>query len=276
VSRFRGWAALLIAVVVAGCAAGDGGAANSAPAVRGPSLPPLTGRVVDGADILPAAAEADLTARLQALETATGRQLVVATTPSLQGYEIEEYGYRLGRAWGIGGAESDDGAILLVAPAEKRVRIEVGYGLEGVLTDALSSRIIQESVLPRFRANDFPGGLVAGTEALVGHLSLPDEQARARVAAAERAPAPARSQAPVQAFLPIIIFVVLIVLMNAGRGGRRRRRRGGGLLIPPVVVWGGGSGGLGGGGWGGGGGFGGGGFSGGGGSFGGGGASGSW
>jgi uncharacterized protein len=239
----------------------------------GPSFPRLTGRVVDGANVLPPATEAELTSRLAALETSTDRQLVVATVPSLQGYEIEEYGYRLGRAWGLGREQQDDGAILLVAPNERRVRVEVGYGLEGVLTDALSAQIIQAQILPRFRAGDLPGGVAAGTDALIQHLSLPEGEAEARAAAAARRPVPTRAA---QEGVPgwVILLVVLVVLVMLMRSRRRGRRRGG-LFIPPVIVWGGGSGG---GGWSGGGGFGGGGggFSGGGGSFGGGGASGSW
>ena len=102
-----------------------------------PSFPALTGRVVDDAHILDAAARAAIERKLAAFETKSGRQVVVATLPSLQGYEIEDYGYRLGRHWGIGEKGSNNGALLIVAPNERRVRIEVGYGLEGTLTDAV-------------------------------------------------------------------------------------------------------------------------------------------
>src|SRR3972149_4223754 len=121
-------------------------------ALAAPSFPKLTGRVVDQAQILSPQAEAALTQKLEALETQTGRQFVVVTLRDLQGYEIADYGYQLGRAWGIGDKERDDGALLIVAPSERKVRIEVGYGLEGVLTDALSNVILQERVLPKFRA----------------------------------------------------------------------------------------------------------------------------
>ena len=241
----------------------------------GPKFPPLTGRVVDGANILSAAQEAELTRKLEALETSTGRQLVVATAPSLQGYEIEEYGYRLGRAWGIGGEKADDGLILLVAPAEKRVRIEVGYGLEGVVTDALSSRILSERVLPRFRAGDFPGGIEAGADSLIELLSLPDAQARARVEAAERQPAGEAQRAGgglSQFVISLILFLVIMAFLR-GVSGRRRRGRAGDWIGPALVCA---ASHRGGGRSSGGGGSGGGGFSGGGGSFGGGGASGSW
>lgn len=134
-------------------------------AVAAPTFPSLTGRVVDQADILSPQTEAALAAKLEALEAKTSRQLVVVTVPSLQGYELEDYGYQLGRAWGIGEKGRDTGVLLIVAPTERRVRVEVGYGLEGVLTDALSTLILQERVLPKFRAGDFEGGVVGGAEA---------------------------------------------------------------------------------------------------------------
>ncbi len=235
------------------------------------SFPALSGRVVDGANLLSPAQEADLTAKLAELETKNRRQLVVVTLPSLQNYEIADYGYRLGRAWGIGEKRVNSGALLIVAPNERKVRIEVGYGLEPILTDALSSVIIQRQILPAFRKGDMGAGIVAGTDALVALLALPDEQAEAR---AQRIVAEAKQgeggHAPVSLIFWGIIFLFVIVSMMRNAGGRRYAR-GGGL---PVMIWGPGFGGGGGGGssWGGGGG----GFSGGGGSFGGGGASGSW
>ena len=115
-----------------------------------------------------------------ALEQASSRQLVVATVPDLQGYPIEDYGYRLGRAWGLGQEEANNGAILLVAPNERRVRIEVGYGLEPILTDALSHGIIEDRILPRFRDNDYPGGIAAGADAIIEQLQAPPEEAERR------------------------------------------------------------------------------------------------
>ena len=130
-------------------------------------FPKLTGRIVDQADLLTPEQEASLTTELAGLETQSNRQLFVATIKDLQGYEISDYGYRLGRSWAIGQdgkgeSEKDNGVILIVAPNERKMRIEVGYGLEGVLTDALSSVIIQQDILPRFRDKDFPGGIAAG------------------------------------------------------------------------------------------------------------------
>lgn len=249
-----------------------------------PRFPALNNRrVVDEANVLPPTAEQQLTQRLAELETATGRQLVVATVPDLQGYDIADYGYQLGRSWGIGSRARNDGAILLVAPSERQVRIEVGYGLEGLLTDALTSRILREQVVPRFRANDMAGGITAGADALIGHLRAdPEVQQRnlAQAAAAKPQPQPRSSRGG--SIWPVILTIVVIWVVLSiigGRGGRRGRRRGGGLggVIPGVII---GSG-LGrsgrGGGWSGGGGFGGGGgFSGGGGSFGGGGSSSGW
>lgn len=249
-------------------------------ATAAPKFPPLTGRVVDNAQILSAEAEAKLTGELADLETRTGRQVVVATVPDLQGYEIEDFGYQLGRTWAIGSKDKDDGALFLIAPSERKVRIEVGYGLEPVLTDALSNVILQERVLPAFKAGRMEDGVVAGTEAIIQQLALPEDEAKARVAQASAQPA--KSKGGGSAFPTIfVVFLVIWIVMGVLRGFGRRRRRGG---IPwwlwPIILnsgsrssrsgspWGGGSS------WGGGGG--GGGFSGGGGSFGGGGSSGSW
>jgi uncharacterized protein len=242
---------------------------GAVPAAAQPKFPALTGRVVDGAQMLAPATEQRLTAQLQQLETTTGRQLVVVTVPSLQGYEIEEYGYQLGRTWGIGRKDQDDGALFLVAPNERRVRIEVGYGLEGVLTDALSSVILQSRVLPQFRNGRMEQGVVDGVEAVVQQLSLPDGEARANVAQAAQAAANAQSSGG-PGFTHLIVIALVVLWLFSGLGRRRRR---GLWWLAPVILSGGGrgrGGGFGGGG------FGGGGFGGGGGSFGGGGSSGSW
>ncbi len=243
------------------------------PALAAPTFPELSGRrVVDEANLLQPAEEAALTEKLAALEQSSSDQLVVVTVPDLQGYEIEEYGYQLGRHWGIGQSETNNGVLLIVAPNERKVRIEVGYGLEGILTDALSSVIIQERILPRFRADDYPGGIVAGVDALVEQLSLDPAEAQARAAAVGADRGPAIDPAVIIFLFIFLVFIFPTLLSLFGMRGRRGRRgRHGGW------VWTGS--GLGGGGWGGGGGWssgGGGGFSGGGGSFGGGGSSGGW
>ncbi|MGD9470556.1 MAG: YgcG family protein [Novosphingobium sp.] len=226
-------------------------------------FPALTGRVVDAANIIPPDVETQLDAKLAGLESQSQRQLVIATLPSLQGYEISDYGYQLGRHWGIGDKERNDGALLIVAPNERKVRIEVGYGLEPVLTDGLSHLIIQNDILPRFKAGDMPGGIVAGTDAIITQLTLPEDQAR-QVAASASATPESGIPLPMIIWLLFFFFFFVLPIIRRVRGGRAY---GGGA--GPVIVWGGGSSSSSGG-------FSGGGFSGGGGSFGGGGSSGSW
>ena len=253
-----------------------------------PDFPALTGRVVDDAGLLSAATRAQLTQLSEQHERTTSNQLVIVTVKSLQGYAIEDYGHQLGRHWGIGQKGQNNGVVLIVAPNEREVRIEVGYGLEGQLTDALSSNIIQGQILPRFKLGDYEGGVVAGAQAIVA------------VFAGEALPAPVATpgiRAPQMPIPALLIFGVVIGQILA----RFLSRAFAGTLVGAIaaaVVWftsgavlmsvlagiaifvfvalsgrGGGMpwmGGRGGGG------FGGGGFSGGGGSFGGGGASGRW
>lgn len=256
------------------------------PVVEAPTdlaFPKLTGRVVDQAGLLTPTQVADLTAKSDALEKATGRQFVVATVSSLNGHTIEDYGYQLGRAWGIGQEKQDDGVILLVAPNQREVRIETGYGARVFLTDAVSSVIINQYVLPAFRNGDMGGGIVAGADQIIGMMQLPPEEAARRAQEIGSAEAKRQQASDSPGILPVVfwMFIILFVIIPMvrglfGGGGRRYRRRGYG---GPIILWGPGSGGSG---WGsggsdwggGGGGFGG--FSGGGGSFGGGGASGSW
>lgn len=241
-------AALLAAGFALLLLAGGAGAAE-------PVSPVLTGRVVDEAGVLSPQARDQIGQMLARHEQATGEQIVVATVKSLQGFSIEEFGYRLGRSWGIGQKGRDNGAILLVAPNERKVRIEVGYGLEGRLTDAQSRIIIEQVILPAFRNGDFNTGVEAGAAAML------------RVLGGEQPVAGAADQLDPRIFLAlfiplwsIVFFGVWgIVLYAAWKQHRDPRWRGHGFLF------GGSSGGSSGG-------F----FSGGGGSFGGGGASGSW
>jgi uncharacterized protein len=239
--------------------------AIAGPSRAAPTFPALGGqRVVDDAHVLSAATIADLTTKLAALEAKNGDQVVVVTLPSLQGYEIEDYGYQLGRAWGIGQKGKDNGLIFIVAPNEHKVRIEVGYGLEPVMTDALSSVILQTQVLPKFRGGDVEGGVVAGTDAIISQLGL--DPAQAQTIAQNAAQQPTTRPNPI----PIIIILVLFFFLIRGLFGMR----GGGFwMAAPFLFMGGG---RSGGGFGDSGGFSSGGFSGGGGSFGGGGASGGW
>ena len=250
------------------------------------SFPKLAGNpVVDQADIIPAGEEAALNTQLLELEKKTGHQLVVATVSDLEGRDVADYGYRLGREWAIGDAEKDDGVVFLIAPNERRMHIAVGLGLEPVLTDAMSGRIIRDTITPRFKANDYPGGIQAGVNAIAEQIQLSPEEAAAR---AQAAAAQERDRADDGNFgglffVGFIIFIFFILPMLARLGRRGKKRRKGRPWDAPIIIWGGddwggGSGGSswGGGGWGGGGGGGFGGFSGGGGSFGGGGASGGW
>lgn len=219
------------------------------------ALPELTGRVVDNANMLPASAEAELADLLQAHETETGQQVVVVTVQSLNGRTIEEFGVELGRAWGIGQADQDNGVLLIVAPNERLVRIEVGYGLEGELTDAEASVIIQNTIIPEFRTGDRVKGIVDGVRAILAALEG-DVGTVSGVAEEDQ-----------KLVLPpaIIFFIFILIILSLrsfGRHGRRHsrsRNRMGGWSSGGGFSGSSGSG-----------------FSGGGGSFGGGGSSGSW
>jgi uncharacterized protein len=237
------------------------------------TFPQLTSRVVDNANILDIQTEAEIEQKLIELENKTTSQLVVVTLPSLEGYEIEDYGYRLGRHWGIGQKDKNNGALLIVAPNERRVRIEVGYGLEGTLTDALTSVVIHNAILPRFRAGDFPGGIKRGVDDLVQVLEGDTEY----VARAEQASRAETEDSDLIFQIIIWLFIAfwiwrLLRLNSRGNIGRGRRSSAP-WIIPTGMGTGGG---FSRGGFGGGFGGGGGGFGGGGGSFGGGGSSGSW
>lgn len=267
--------------------------AASAPASS--EFPELTGRVVDRADLLPVDIEQQLSRQLEQHEQETGNQVVVVTLPSLEGRDIEDYGYRLGRHWGIGQAGHDNGVLLIVAAGERKLRIEVGYGLEGTLTDALSHNIIQQVILPQFRKDHYSEGIQLGTGAILGALQ------------GTYKPVPPRQPGLSGIYLGWIIILLSIGEFVAGWFSSRLVSAGvmggitllfgwlvlGSLAVGLAIAFfvavfhffidgGGGpagrhgSGYYGGGGFSGGGSFGGGGFSGGGGSFGGGGASGRW
>jgi uncharacterized protein len=214
-------------------------------------FPPLSGRVVDEAGLLDPATENTLTDMLEKHEAETSNQVVVVTLKSLQGDTIEDYGYQLGRHWGIGQKNKDNGVLLIVAPNERKVRIEVGYGLEGVLTDAYSSAIIHQFILPQFKQGNYQQGIVVGTQKILAVLqgTFKPEKPKARK----------KKKRSLAGILYVMFLIIFLLGMFGGRGRRRGTYYGG----------------FGGGGFGGGSG-GGGGFSGGGGSFGGGGASGGW
>jgi uncharacterized protein len=223
-----------------------------------PSFPALSGRVVDDAGILSPSTRAGLTEMLARLERETGDQVVVVTVGSLQGYPIEDFGYQLGRHWGIGQKGKNTGAILIVAPNERKVRIEVGYGLEGQLTDAASRIIIEREILPSFRSGDFNAGVVAGSASIVTLLSGDASVSGQPVQRGQRL-----EDSPLAITILIVIGLLIMFLksrqQSPGSGYTRSRR---GIGFPPSSGFPGSGGG--------------GGFGGGGGSFGGGGASGSW
>lgn len=250
------------------------------------SFPVLSGRVVDNAHLLNATTLDKMTQELAALERQTGDQIVVATLSTLSGYDIETYSNTLFRRWALGQKQMNNGVLLLVAPTERHVRIEVGYGLEGVLTDALSAVIINTLILPNFREGKFENGIVEGVAAikdiLTGSKADFDDRVKARLQIEHEKVKQQQKQemiTNVAAFIIFVIFVVLPILASIfGTKIGPRRYRWLGIVF---VLWflgsgrGGFGGGLGGGFGGGSGGFGGG-FGGGGGSSGGGGASGRW
>ncbi|MEO9131005.1 MAG: TPM domain-containing protein [Sphingomonas sp.] len=148
---------------------------TSAPATpvapAGYEFPALSGRVVDAANLLPATTRTAITRKLAALEHRTAHQFVVVTVPGLGGHSIENYGVMLGRTWRIGRKGINDGVLLIVAPVERKVRIEVGYGLERALRDEEARAIIDSAILPAFRTGDFPRGIVAGVDGIIREIS---------------------------------------------------------------------------------------------------------
>ena len=249
-----------------------------------PRFPQLTGRIVDEAGLLTRQDRAAIKNELADLEAASSDQLVVVTVNSLQGYSIDDYGTRLGRHWKIGQKGTNNGVLLIVAPNERKVRIEVGYGLEPQMTDLMSGLIIRNAILPPFRRGNFGEGIRAGVRDIKDVLLGDKDAVKERL---KRRPQPGvdyEALLILAIWLAIVIFVLYSQYqhaksMEARTGpkgmrrvrddrGRRRRYDDGGIIIIPggYSDWSGGPGG----GWSGGG------WSGGGGSFGGGGASGGW
>jgi len=176
VAAARFLAAALLLLAAGGCGRGQPAAAAAAE----PSFPVLTGRVVDRADLLAPGDEAKLTQASAAVERETGHQFVVVTLASLDGYKIEDYAVRLGRHWGIGRKGVDDGVILIVAPRERKVRIEVGYGLEKRVTDPFAAKVIRERMVPAFQKGHLAEGIVAGSDAVVDRLRSKASDAQIR------------------------------------------------------------------------------------------------
>ena len=216
-------------------------------------VPALSGRVNDYGSMISARARADIEAKLQQLEAAESTQIVILTVPSLQGDPIEDFSIKVAEAWKIGHKGSDNGVLLIVSRDDHKVRIEVGYGLEGKLTDFLAGRIIRDEIYPAFKAGQFDVGFSRAVDALIAVV-----HGEYKVK-----PQAKRGSKPSMPLLAIILLVIYFISQIF------RGHRGGGLM----------SGGMGGGFYGGSGSFGGGGgggFGGGGGGFGGGGGSGDW
>jgi len=170
------------------------------------AIPALTGRIMDGANVLAPETERTLDSFLSIHEDSTSNQILVVTLPSLEGESIEEFGLRAGREWGIGTDENDNGVLLVVAPNDREVRIEVGYGLEGALPDAIASRIIRNEILPDFRDGDFDGGVTAGVHAIAAAVE-------GEYAGSES------SEGPPEWVVRVIISSVFFVLATIGAFG---------------------------------------------------------
>ena len=214
---------------------------------RAQTFPKFTALVVDDAHILAPEQVAALDAKLTALQTTTGHQLVVATIGSLQGYPIEDYSYQLGRAWGVGAKQKNDGLLLVIAPRDRKVRVEVGPGLQGTVTDALSSVVINTQIAPKFKTGDYAGGINAGIDQLATLIQLPPEEAQKLAAqAAAQAQAHSRQAQRPQIGFGTIVFLVIgffffvLPMLRAMRGGGRRYGAGGVSVYPPNSGFGGG------------------------------------
>jgi uncharacterized protein len=181
-------------------------------------VPPLTGRVVDLAHVLPADVAASLTLDLEAHETKTSNQVAVLILPSLEGEPLESFSHLVGTTWKLGQKGTENGVLLLIALRERKVRIEVGYGLEGTLTDLRSAHIIRQEIVPQFRSGDLPGGIAAGVQAILGTIE-------GTYKAEEVLSGPARAGQEPTAFLYVIIGIVVgtlagIVLSHGLQGTR--------------------------------------------------------
>lgn len=242
------------------------------------------GPVLDAADILPPADEAALDAKLRAYNQTTGRALIIATVPDLGGETADVYAQQLAEAWDIGGATTEEGVLMLVAPQERKVWITTARGVQTRLTDVSTGRIVRDTIIPAFKAGDMPGGIAQGADAIIARLDMDPATAKA-IDEAEAAAQAQRGDVSSSTIGGAIFWVVVIVffMLVFGRRGARGRRSGMAGTVGDVILWtainaamnsrDSGGGGFGGGDSGGGG-FGG--FGGGGGGFNGGGAGGSW
>jgi uncharacterized protein len=219
-------AALIIALVVL------------VPAIGLAAYPKPTGFVNDFAGIIKPETKAKLEGLMASFERSTGNEVAIVTLPSLDGNTVEGVAVELFGQWGIGKKGKDNGILFLIAPNEKRMRIEVGYGLEGTINDALAGRILDQAVVPRFREGDMDGGIAAGSLAIVGIISKKEElgfdaEASFGAGAAELRPViKERKSSPLSIIGKVIFFLImaylfirhpwlfLIFLSGMGRGGR--------------------------------------------------------
>ena len=231
-SMARMAAAAVFAVLLLGALALPAQAQDFPPRPDGP--------IHDGSDLIPPAEEAAMDARLREFNARTGNAVIVATVPSLGGESVERYSTKLFETWGIGGAERDAGVLLLVAPNERQMRIEVGYGLHPYITDILSGRIIRNDITPHFKAGDMAGGIEAGVDAIVAQLELAPEDAKAiaeAAAAAEQNRGPDKGAAIGGAiFMVMFLLFFVLPIVLAARGGRRRRS-GIGSAVGNIILW---------------------------------------
>ncbi len=204
-------------------------------------LPPRPdGPVYDGADMIDAATEAQLDEKLRAYNRETGRAVIVATVPDMGGETVEGYAVDLYETWGIGGEETDEGALLLVAEEERKMRIEGGYGSTPTLTDAMSGRIIRDTITPAFKAGDFSRGIAEGVDGMIEALDMDPATAKA----IEEAEAAARSDREEITFLTVLgaifwigLIIMFVSIFARGKKGRRRRRYGAGDAMGDVILW---------------------------------------
>lgn len=226
-------------------------------ALAAPNFPELSGRVVDEAGILSGDRKQNIITQLEAFEAKSSAQIVVAVVNSLEGYEIRDYGVELARFWALGQADENNGVLLLIAPNERKVSIEVGYGLEGSLTDALSFQIIQQHILPQFKAGNMGAGIERGVEMILQGLAGEISEQSLMSNGQKQDVRDIVSVLFLFLFISVVIFIISRMFGSGGSGS-------GGVYTGSSSSssrssWGGGSS-----------------FSGGGGSFGGGGASGGW
>ena len=213
------------------------------------TFPKFTGIVVDAADILPPKTETELTQKLEAVQRDTKRQLVVVTVPDTQDYPLAEYGYKLGRTWGVGLRDVNNGIVLFVAPGnpagQRGPRIEVGRGLEPIMTDALASVIIRNQMMPLILDGQVPQAITAGTDAIIAQLRASPEEAQARLDAAVRDfDASHKRQRSGGGGFPaglvvvgmVALFVFLSIARRRGGGGRAYRGTDSSGL-GPIVMW---------------------------------------